>query len=433
MTEENKNNPISRAVKALSLLEPNEQKATLVSALFYFILFASYYILRPVRDAMASDWTNTEVSFLWNINFLVSAVLISIYGFAVSKMSFRKVVPIMYGLFAVSFVTFYFLSGMIEDRVLADKAFYVWVSVFALFHASVFWMFMADTFNSDQAKRSFAIIALGATLGTPTGALIATFFAERIGWENLTLIASVGLVSVIPLIFWLYGLKTAELGNEDLEADKATAVVGGQWWKGFSAVIGNRYLLWIAIFILLYVFIGSFYYFMQKNLLEDFTRDERTSILGLVDLCVTVLTFALAFFATGRIVSRLGMPVALALMPLLVAVCMLILAVAPILVVFLAMQVFRRGGNYGLTRPAREMLYTRGVTREERFKAKPVVDIVVYRGGDALSGTLFAFLTDGIGLGLAAVAAVGAGIAAVWGSVGAKLGRMFESKEGTSS
>lgn len=429
MTEEEKSNPIARAIRKLSLLEPNEQKATLVSALFYFILFASYFILRPVRDGMASDWSDTEVSFLWNINFFISAGLISIYGFAISRISFKRVVPTMYGLFAASFVSFYLLSGMIEDRVLADKAFYVWVSVFALFHASIFWMFMADTFNSEQAKRSFSIIALGATLGTPTGSLVAIFFSERIGWQNLTLIASVGLVSVIPLIFWLYRLKAEELGNEDLEADKSTAVVGGQWWKGFSAVIGNRYLLWIAVFILLYVFIGSFYYFMQKNLLEDFTRDERTSILAIVDLSVTVLTFILALRYTGRIVTKLGMPVALALMPFLVAACMLILAVMPILVVFLAMQVFRRGGNYGLTRPAREMLYTRGVTREERFKAKPVVDIVVYRGGDAVSGTLFAFLTEGVGLGLAAVAAVGAGIAAVWGSVGAKLGRMFESKE----
>ena len=372
MTEEKQSNPVSRAIRALSLLEPNEQKATLVSALFYFILFASYFILRPVRDAMASDWSDSEVSFLWNINFFISAGLISIYGFAISRISFKRVVPTMYGLFAVSFVLFYLLSGTIEDRDLADKAFYVWVSVFALFQASVFWMFMADTFSADQAKRSFAIIALGATLGSQTGSAIAGFLVEQIGTRNLTLIASVGLVSVIPLIFWLQRLKTTDLGNKDLEADKSSAVVGGQWWKGFSAVIGNRYLLWIAAFILLYVFIGSFYYFMQKNLLVDFTREERTSILAIVDLCTNLLTFGLAFFATGRIVSRLGMPVALALMPLLVAACMLILAVMPVLVIFLAMQVFRRGGNYGLTRPAREMLYTRGVTSEERVKAKPV-------------------------------------------------------------
>jgi AAA family ATP:ADP antiporter len=175
----------------------------------------------------------------------------------------------------------------------------------------------------------------------------------------------------------------------------------------------------------LYVFIGSFVYFEQKNLLADFSRAERTQILGSVDWLVNLVTFGMAFFLTGRIVGKLGMAAALALMPFLVGAGLLILAFAPMLTVLLALQVFRRGGNYGLTRPAREMLYTK-VTQEERFKAKPVVDIVVYRGGDAVSGTLFAFLTDGVGLGLAAVAVVGSAIAAVWGSTGIWLGKKFD-------
>ena len=166
-------------------------------------------------------------------------------------------------------------------------------------------------------------------------------------------------------------------------------------------------------------------YFEQKNLLADFSRAERTQILGSIDWLVNVVTFGMAFFVTGRVVSKLGMPFALALMPILVAAGLLILAFAPMLTVLLALQVFRRGGNYGLTRPAREMLYTR-VTQEERFKAKPVIDIVVYRGGDAVSGTLFAALTDGIGLGLAAVAVVGSGIAAAWGATGIWIGRRFD-------
>jgi AAA family ATP:ADP antiporter len=107
---------------------------------------------------------------------------------------------------------------------------------------------------------------------------------------------------------------------------------------------------------------------------------------------------------------------------------LLILAFAPILTVLLALQVFRRGGNYGLTRPAREMLYT-NVSQEERFKAKPVIDIVVYRGGDAISSDLFALLTDGVGMGLGAVAAIGAGIAAAWGATGIWLGKKFDKVE----
>ncbi len=416
---------IAKAAKALSDVEANELKATLVATLFVFILMASYYILRPVRDAMASDWTDSEVSFLWNINFFVSTGIVAVYGFAVSRARLRNVVPAMYGFFAITFIAFYFGVSLLTDRVLVDKAFYLWVSVFALFHVSVFWTFMADTFNPEQAKRVFAIIGAGASAGALLGPAVPALFAGMLGTDTLMLVASLGLMLVIPLVFYIYHLKGTELGNSDLEADTSKAEIGGNWWQGFQSFVTNPYLLGIGAFILLYVFIGSFVYFEQKNLLVDFSRAERTQILGSIDWLVNVLTFGLAFFVTGRIVSRVGMPVALGLMPILVCVGMLILAFAPMLTVLLALQVFRRGGNYGLTRPAREMLYTR-VTREERFKAKPVIDIVVYRGGDAVSGTLFAFLTDGIGFGLAAVALVGAGIAAAWTSVGVWLGRKFD-------
>jgi AAA family ATP:ADP antiporter len=417
----------AKAAKALSDVEENELKATLVSTLFVFILMSSYYILRPVRDAMASDWTDSEVSFLWNINFLVSAAIVSIYGYAVSRARLRTVVPAMYGFFALSFVAFYFGISLLDDRMLVDKLFYLWVSVFALFHVSVFWTFMSDTYNPGQAKRLFAIIGTGASAGALVGPAIPALFAGVLGTDTLMLIASFSLIAVIPLVFYIYHLKATELGNRDFAVDTSKEAIGGNWWQGFKSFITNPYLLGIGAFILLYVFIGSFVYFEQKNLLAEFTRAERTQILGSIDWLVNVMTFGLAFFITGRIVNKLGMPTALALMPFLICIALLILAFAPVLTVLLAIQVFRRGGNYGLTRPAREMLYTK-VTQEERFKAKPVIDIVVYRGGDAVSGTLFAFLTDGIGLGLAAVAGIGAGIAAVWAAAGVWLGRKFDRK-----
>lgn len=415
----------ARSAKALSEVEPNELKATLVSTLFVFILMASYYILRPVRDGMASDWTDSEVSFLWNINFFISAGIVALYGYAISRVRLRNVVPAMYGFFAVTFIAFYFGISLVNDRVLVDKLFYLWVSVFALFHVSVFWTFMADTFNTGQAKRLFAIIGAGASAGALVGPAIPALFAGLLGIDTLMLIASSSLLVVIPLVFYIYHLKGTELGNEDLEADSMKNAIGGSWWQGFRSFVSNPYLMGIGAFILLYVFIGSFVWFEQKNLLAEFSRPERTQILGSIDWLVNVVTFGMAFFVTGRIVGKVGMPVALALMPVLVCAGLLILAFAPVLTVLLALQVFRRGGNYGLTRPAREMLYTQ-VTKEERFKAKPVIDIVVYRGGDAISGSLFAFLTEGIGLGLAAVAMVGSGIAAIWAGAGFWLGKKFD-------
>jgi AAA family ATP:ADP antiporter len=144
---------------------------------------------------------------------------------------------------------------------------------------------------------------------------------------------------------------------------------------------------------------------------------------------VNILTFGLGMFATSRIVTKLGMPVTLALVPVFICAGLLILAFAPILTVLLALQVARQGANYGITRPAREMLFT-NVDRETRFKSKPVIDVVVYRGGDAASSIAFASLTDGLGLGLGAMAAIGAGVAAVWAGAGIYCGRVFNRSKG---
>ncbi|MBT8444166.1 MAG: MFS transporter, partial [Gammaproteobacteria bacterium] len=245
------------------------------------------------------------------------------------------------------------------------------------------------------------------------------------GTESLMLIASVIVALTIPVILYLQRLKSIELHNDEVTADLSAARIGGNPFAGFRMFFSNPYLLGIGLFILLYTSIGSFAYFEQKNLLVDFDRAARTQILGGVDFVVNCLTFAIGMFATGRIVTRFGMPVTLALVPVFVAAGLLILAVAPLLTVLLAFQVGRRAGNYAITRPAREMLFT-AVDRETRFKAKPVIDIAVYRGGDAVSSIAFAGLTDGLGLGLGAVAAVGAGIASVWTAIGFYLGRLFD-------
>lgn len=417
---------LAQVLKITSEVEANELRATVASFAMVFILMASYFVLRPVRDALASDWSDAEVSMLWNLQFFVSLATVAFYGFAVSRIKFRYLVPSVYACFAASFVGFYLISPTFEDPTLIEKSFYIWVSAFSLFHLSVFWGFMSDIFDPEQSKRLFSVIASGASAGAILGPSIPTLFAEQLGLNNLMLISACGLVCVIPLVLYLQRLKTHELGNNNDLANLSKATVGGDWWSGFRLLLTNKLLLGIAGFILLFVFLGSFIYFEQKNLLAEFSRSERTKILGSIDWVVNTLTFCMAFFVTGRMANRLGMPTTLTLLPIILMVGMLILVVAPTIVVLLAIQVARRAGNYAVTRPAREMLFTQ-VTAEERFKTKPVIDVVVYRGGDAISGSLFALLTEGVGLGIAAVSLVGALIAAAWASVGISLGRIYES------
>ena len=415
-------------LKTASKVKEQEVKAVIFSFLFVVVLMSAYYILRPVRDAMASDWTDAEVSWLWTLNFFISTAIVALYGVMISKFRFRLLVPTMYGIFAISFIIFYALGSIFEDRTVIDKSFYVWVSVFSLFHISVFWTFMSELFSKEQSGRLFGIIAVGASVGGLIGPSITAFFSVSLGTDNLMLIASMMLFIPIPIIFYLQSLKAKEFNNEVLDIPISNKSIGGNPLAGFKMFISNPYLLSIGLFIFLYTGISSFVYFELKNLLSDFSRPERSVIWAQMDLAVNILAISTGLFATSRIVTKFGMPVTITIVPIMICIGLLVLAISPLLGVVVVLQVIRRAGNYAVTRPAREMLFTL-VNQETRFKAKPVIDIVAYRGGDMLMAWLFTGLTQGLGLGLASVAAVGAGIASLWALVGIYLGKWFDRYE----
>ena len=292
---------------------------------------------------------------------------------------------------------------------------------------------MSDVFSRAQAPRIFAFIASGASLGTLAGSSVPLFLATIIGTQNLMLIAAAILVAIIPALGLLQRLKVSELGNENVHVDlNEHQSIGGNPFAGFSLFMKNPYLLGIGLFILLYTSVGSFVYFELKNVLEVFTRDERTAIWAGINTSINVIAIATAWFATGRITTRLGLAKTLALVPVLVGIGLLIVAVNPVIATIIAAQIILKGGNYSITRPGREMLYT-VVDRETRFKAKPVIDIVVYRGGDTITGWAFAGLTAGLGGGRGAVAAIGAGIALLWAFIGLYLGRTFKKRNASAN
>ena len=425
MNDTAKSNPFKKILKALTLVEPHEIRATVLSFLFVFTLFTAYFILRATRDSLASDWSRIDTSWLWTLTFFVAIAAVSLYGLIISRVRFSRVVPGAYLVFAMSFVGFYFGSQFVADATTVDKAFYVWLSVFSLFHASVFWSFMSGTFSKEQAPRLFAIIATGASTGGIVGPAIATFLTEEIGFKNLMLIAAGLLLVTIPIISRLKILKTTDLGNKDLTADLSEAKrLGKNPFAGFSIFIKNPYLVAIGVFILMYVAMSTFVYMEMREMLAGYERAERAEIYGLIDLVVNSLTIIIAFFGTGRLVTRFGMAATLAVIPVLMIASWLIVAAIPLIAVLYGLQVFRRAGNYAVTKPGREMLFTL-VDDETRYKAKPVIDIVVYRGGDMATAWLHTALKEIFAFGLSGVAVVAAIIAALWAVSGVYLGRRY--------
>ena len=417
---------IDSILQKITKIKPNEIRAVVLSFAFIFSILASYYIIRSVRDGLASDWTDAELSTIWTFTFFISFIVVSFYGYICSKITFRYLVPGIYGFFSLTFFGLYAMLTLNPDSTLIPQVFYVWVSVFSLLNISVFWSFMADIFNKEQSQRIFGFIAAGSSLGAIFGPTISLLFANRIGSEALILISS-SMLFIPMFIALMLGRETTT--NQSSNSDGNNTAIGGNFWDGFveflKPPILKNLLFGIGIFIVLYTGLSTFVYFAIKNILTDVDQDTRTQIWAGIDLAVNVLGVITAMFGTSRLTKRFGLTITLPLVPFIIVIAMLILAISPILWVVVGLQVVRRAGEYAITKPAREMLFTT-LDRESRFKGKSVIDVVVYRAGDIFWAWSFTGLTQGLGLTLGGVAAIGSGVALMWVYLGYRLGSYFD-------
>ena len=423
-------NFLNRIAKTAAKIEANELRAVLLSFAFVFTILASYYILRSIRDGLASEWDDVQLSTIWTFTFFISFLVVALYGFACSKIKFRYLVPGVYIFFALSFFSLYVLINVLPEiklmgyTIQTDQIFYVWVSVFSLLNISVFWSFMADIYSKQQATRLFGFIAAGSSLGAIFGPTISLLLATKIGSYNLILISASLLFIPVLIASVLEKVKTSDLGTQGPNQgyDKP---LGANILSGFKEFALNRLLLGIGIFIVLYTGISTFVYFELKNILVDYDQDLRTQIWAGMDLAVNVLAVVTAMFGTSRLATRFGLTVTLPLVPVIIITGLFIVALSPMLWVVVGLQIVRRAGEYSITKPAREMLFTI-VDRESRFKAKSVIDVVVYRAGDIFWAWAFTGLTQLLGMSLAAIALIGAGIASIWSLLAVYLGKYFD-------
>ncbi|MCW8873403.1 MAG: MFS transporter [Xanthomonadales bacterium] len=412
---------ISRFVEVRS---DDEMKGLLWGTAYGFLIMLSYYILRAVRDEIsAADRGNLQL--LWTAVFMVMLLAVPLYSWVASRWSRGIFVPLANRFFIACLVGFWLSLVFLPDgaRPWIDRIFYVWTSVFALFVVTIFWGFMADCFDNSQGKRLFAFIAVGSSVGGMLGSTVTAVLAEWVPTFSLLLIACVPLEAASWCAAVLH--RRFATGNVHTAGESGRAIQGNAL-SGMRAVFASPYLLGIAAFILLMTFVSTILYFQQANLVAEVFSDrgERTAFFAKVDLAVNILTVLLQVYLTARIVKWLGVGLTLALVPIAMTMGFLAFGLYPTLAVLVAVQVMYRAGRYGLTKPAREMLWT-VLSREDKYKAKPFLDAAVYRGGDLVSGWIYAGLAA-VGLSIGAISLVAAPVAGIWILLGLRLGRREE-------
>ena len=184
----------------LTQIEPEETKAALFSFLFIFLLMTSYMILKPVRDALPSDWGDVSRATQWTFTFIFATIAVMFYNYAASKISIKKLVPRVFIAFSISFMMIFAAFKLGVEVTFLGKVFYVWSSVFSLFHISVFWSFVSQHYSKSQSKRVFSFINTGASAGAILGPLTVMLLAEQMSIENVLLVTSTVLLLSLPII-----------------------------------------------------------------------------------------------------------------------------------------------------------------------------------------------------------------------------------------
>ncbi len=423
--------PFTRFAARLLGTHDGEAAAVLAGGALFFCVFTGYFMLRPVRETMGVAGGVDNLQWLFTGTFLATLVATPLFGWIASKVSRRTILAWTYGFFTLNLLAFAAALAARPDDLAVARTFYIWLSVFNLLTISLAWSTLADVFATHQAKRLFALMAGGASLGGLVGPILGTTLVAPLGHAGLLVLSAAFLAIAIAVAAALHRWRDRQpAATSPADGEERSRALGGNPFAGATAVFRSPYLLAIGVFVILLATANTFLYFEQARLVAEHfpDRTRQTQVFGLIDTIVQALAILTQVFLTGRIARRLGVGVLIVAVPLVVAGGFLWLALAPVFGVFVVVMVVRRAGEYAFVRPGREMLYT-VVAPEQKYKAKNFIDTVFYRGGDAISGWVKRGL-DLLGEHPSLAMGIGAMLALAWAVTGGWLARAFHRREG---
>ncbi len=425
-----------RLLRRILDVQPAEAQALLWAWIYIFAVLCSYYVMRPIRDQAGIAGGVNNLQWLFTGTLLGMLALNVPFAWLVRTMPRSRFIPLTYRFFAVNILLFataqYAFSG--NAAVWVGRLFFIWTSVFNLFVVSVFWALLVDLFSAEQGKRLFGFVAAGASLGAIVGSAVTASLARVVSPGLLLLVAAVLLEVAVFCARRLGQLSTAlsrsqmpegtvgkgqagaerELAERRREQPSVAAPLGGSVLSGMVRSLRQPYLLNVSLFLLFFSITSTFLYFQQASIVGSSLggRAAQTQFLATLDLVVNVLTLLVQLFLTGRIVRFFGLPKTLGMLPGMSILGFAALAAVPGLSSIVPFQVLRRAGNFAITRPTREVLFT-VLPREDRYKAKAFIDTVVYRLGDQIGAWSYAGLVA-LGWDLRGISYAAIPISALW-------------------
>jgi AAA family ATP:ADP antiporter len=421
---------VYRVLSRFLAVRPEEVAVLTWSWLYLFSVFFAYYVIRPIRDAAGAAGGVNNLPWLFS-GTLVGMMLINTpYAALVARLPRIRFISLTYRFFILNLVVFIVLFRLTTGgaNVWVGRVFFIWVAIFNLFVPSVFWAFMADVFTSDQSKRLFGFIAAAATVGGILGGSLTASTVRTVGVPALLLVSAVLLELGVFAARRLGRVSEAMHRKQARPERERDETIGGGVFAGVTHVLASPYLLAICLYMLLYPMLTTFLYFQQVAIIARVFTDRatQTAAFAWLDTGVNVLTLGAQFFITGAVLKRLGVATTLTIIPAVTVLGFALLGIRPAAAIFFAFYVLRRAGNFAFAQPSRNVLFT-VVSREDKYKAKAVIDTIVYRLGDQV-GIWSSGLLTWLSFGLSGIAWAAVPLSLIWAINAWWLGRRQEAQ-----
>lgn len=399
-------------------------------AVAFAALLASQFAFRSVRDSLILDGDPEQIPWMFLATFVAISVVSPAWSALLAKWSPARSILLAFHVSAACLVGFFLIVRAELAPVAVGRVFYVWSAVFNLFVVSVFWSLLADLLGPGTARQLYGPIAAGGTVGTFVGPLLTRLLVGTIDVDGVLMMSAV-LLELAMIAIYCLRRAARELGRDagpgldERPAEPPDVPLGGGAFTGIAHVAKSPYLSALVGYVLCTACAATFMYLAQAKMVHAAFPDRvaRTSYFASLDLWTSAVTFVLQTALAAPAIGRLGPGIVLAVLPLAQLAGISVLAVAPSLTVLAIVQVISRSVTHGLTRPARELLFT-VVSRDDKYRAKHAIDTIGYRLGDLASSWLYKGL---VAISAGGGALVGATIAlvAIWLGCAFVLGAGF--------
>ena len=364
-------------------------KNTILTSFLFFLVLASWYVLRAVRNEMAvENYGQDFLLILLSITALTMLIINPIYSWIASRSNFKKIITYCYSFLIINLCIFIFYSRSLEETdtiqsMWLGRVFYVWCNIYSFFVVSIFWVLVINIFRDEKSRKLYGFVMAGGSVGAIFGSEISVRLSEsftNLGLELFALSSSILLITAIILARYIVNLNNSIVLVKE---------VGGKWSDALSNIMTVKEVRSVAIYSWLFTSLMTIQWISAIPIIESYSdlAPDRIELFARIEQLVSPLTLITQLFLTYIVISFFGISSILIVYGFLFIIVFLLYGLAPSVGVVVFAQALLRVFEYGFNKPSREIIYSQ-LEKEDRYKSTVFIDTFVTRFGD-LTGSIF--------------------------------------------